>query len=208
MSIIIRPRLPSAKNILIMTLRYQTSFANMGNLIDKNLIISAKNGRLSALDAIIIAYEKAIYNHLYRLVDNGEDAADLTQETFIKLYKNRAQIDPEQNFNAWLYKIATHTAYDWLKKKRRHPEDLIIDDENFNFETIEAKQSYYQIATIDKVALDMALAKIKPVYKNLLLLYYQQGFSYEEISRIADLPLNTVKVGLHRAKKELFKNFN
>jgi RNA polymerase sigma-70 factor (ECF subfamily) len=181
----------------------------MSNLnIDKNLIISAKNGSLTALDAIIVAYQRAIYSHLYRLVNNAEDAADLAQETFIKLYKNRDKIDPEQNFNAWLYKIATNTAYDWIKKKKRHPEDLIIDDGDFNFETIEAEQSYYKMPEIDRVGLEMALAKIKPILKNLLLLYYQQGFSYEEISVITDTPLNTVKVGLHRAKKELFKHFN
>jgi len=176
--------------------------------IDKNIIIAAKKGRLSAINMIISAYERAIFNHLYRLVDNDDDAADLTQETFIKLFKNRHKIDPTQNFNAWLYKIATHTAYDWLKKKKRHPEDLLIDDDCFNFETIEAKQSYYYMSDINKIDLDMALSKIKPTANNILHLYYQQGFSYEEISQITKLPLNTVKVALFRAKKELFKYFN
>lgn len=176
--------------------------------VDKNLIISAKNGSLSALDAIVVAYERAIYTHLYRLVGNPDDAADLAQDTFIKLYKNRTKIDPEQNFNAWLYKIATNTAYDWLKKKKRHPEDFIIDDDDYNFETIEAAQSYHKLPELDRVGLDMALDKIKPILKNLLILYYQQGFTYEEISLITGTPLNTVKVGLHRAKKELLKHFN
>jgi len=177
-------------------------------LVDKNLIIAAKNGDMGALSAIISAYQPAIYNHLYRLVNNPDDAADLAQETFIKLYKNRLKIDLDKSFNAWLYKIATNTAYDWFKKRKSHPEDLIIDDENLNFETIEAERSYYQMTEIDRVALDMALEEIKPAARNLLLLHYQQGFSYQEISEITGLPLNTVKIGLYRARKDILKSLS
>ncbi len=180
----------------------------MSEILDKNLILLARKGNLKAFDAIINVYQKAIYNHLYRFVGSADDAADLAQDTFVKLYKNRKKIDPEQNFNAWLYKIATNTAYDWLKKKKRHPEDLIIDDADAGFETIEAKQSYYKMPVADSIDLENALIKIKPIYRQLLLLHYQQGFSYEEISEIVSQPLNTVKTGLHRAKKELAKYFN
>ena len=178
----------------------------MENILDSKILISAQKGDLKAFDALINFYQTAIYNHLYRLSGNKDDAADLTQETFIKLYKTRERIKPDDNFRSYLYKIATNTAYDWLKKKKRHPEDLIIDNEDQNFETIEAKQSYYKIEDLDLIGLEMALSKIKPVYKSLLLLYYQQGFTYEEISAITGQPLNTVKINLHRAKKVLLKN--
>lgn len=175
---------------------------------DKNILASAKQGNLKAFDALINFYQKAIYNHLYRLTNNPDDASDLAQDTFVKLFKTRSRIDSEGNFKSYLYKIATNTAYDWFKKKKARKEDLIIDDENINFETIEADQSYYKLEELDRLGLEMALEKIKPKSKNLLLLYYQQGFNYEEIAEIMNLPLGTVKIGLYRAKKELLEKIN
>lgn len=173
--------------------------------ISPDILIRAQKGELSAFEEIVNFFQKAIYSHLSRLISSPDDAADLTQETFIKLFKTRKRIDSTANFQSYLYKIATNTAYDWLRKKQRQPEDLIIDDENVNFETIEAKQSYYEIEAIDKLALEIALKEIKPNYRNLILLYYREGFNYEEISQITNQPLNTVKTGLSRAKQELFK---
>jgi len=175
---------------------------------DKNLLIEASQGNLKAFDALITFYQKAIYNHMYRLVNSADEASDLTQDTFVKLFKIRDRINSEANFRSYLYKIATNTAFDWFKKKKSRKEDLIIDDENINFETIEANQSYYKLEELDRVGLDLALSKIKPKYKNLLLLYYKQGFTYEEIAHINNQPLNTIKTGIYRAKKELLENFN
>jgi RNA polymerase sigma-70 factor (ECF subfamily) len=173
-----------------------------------DILTAAQQGSLQAFDAIISYYQPAIYNHLFRLLSSAEDAADLAQETFLKLYKTRERIQPDAHFKAYLYKIATNTAYDWLKKKRRHPEDLIIDDDNANFATIESELSYYKIEELDLIGLNLALDKIKPASKNLLLLYYQQGFNYQEISEIVGQPLGTVKSGLLRAKQELLKKIS
>ncbi len=178
----------------------------MENILDSKILIAAQKGDLKAFNAIVNFYQTAIYNHLYRLTGNKDDAADLAQDAFVKLYKTRERIRPDDNFRSYLYKIATNTAYDWLKKKKRHPEDLIIDNEDQSFETIEAEQSYYKVEDLDLIGLDMAMAKIKPIYRSVLLLYYQQGFTYEEISGITGQPLNTVKINLHRAKKELLKH--
>lgn len=171
--------------------------------ISPDILTSAQSGSLKAFDAIINYYQPAIYNHLCRLLSNNDDAADLAQDVFLKLFKTKNRIDPKGNFKSYLYKIATNSAYDWLKKKKRHPEDLIIDDDGTNFETIEAGLSYYKIEDVDLIDLNSALDQIKTVYKDLLLLYYQQGFSYQEISTITSQPLNTVKIGLYRAKKAL-----
>lgn len=179
----------------------------MNDNFDTNLLIAAQKGNLKAFDALINFYQTPIYNHLYRLTNNKDDAADLAQETFIKLYKTRERINADDNFRSYLYKIATNTAYDWFKKKKRHPEDLIIDAPDDYFETIEAKQSYYEVERLELIGLNMAMDKVKPAYKNILFLYYQQGFTYEEIGEIIGSPLNTVKIGLHRAKKELLKHF-
>ena len=89
---------------------------------DKKTLERLKKGQTKAFEEILSFYEKAIFNHLYRLSQNRDDAADLTQETFIKLYKNRKSVDLDKKFSSWLYKIATNCFYDWLRKKKRKPE--------------------------------------------------------------------------------------
>jgi len=178
----------------------------MDNLdIDKNIILAAKQGELKAYDAIVLFYQKAIYSHLYRLVNNGDDALDLTQDTFIKVYKNRSNIDLNKNFKSWLYKIATNTAYDWLKKKRPKTEELTDEAE---FETIDQVPSYYNIEQLKILDLAEGLKSLKPDSENILRLYYQQGFSYQEISEILEIPINTTKTKISRAKAELIRKLN
>lgn len=178
----------------------------MDNLeIDKNIILKVKKGELKAFDSIVSFYQKVIYNHIYRLVNNRDDALDLVQDTFIKVYKNRNNIDLEKNFKAWLYKIATNTAYDWLKKKQLKTEELTYKTE---FETIDQVRSYYNIEQLEILDLTEALRTLKPDSENILRLYYQQGFSYLEISEILNIPINTVKTKISRAKVELLKKLS
>lgn len=170
-------------------------------IVDEKTIILAKKGDLAALNEIIIVFQRAIFNHLYRLTGSQEDAADLTQDTFFKLYRKRQLIDPEQNFKAWLYKIATNTAYDWFTKKNKINE--IVMPEEDEFETNGHELPYYRIDEVGSNDIEIALEKIKPKYKVVISLYYQQGFSYGEIAEIMKVPLGTVKTLLRRAKKAL-----
>ncbi len=130
-----------------------------------------------ALGHILSLYEKPIYNHLLRLTRNNDDAAHLLQDTFVKMYTKRDQIDPASNFKNWLYKIATNTAYDHFRKERR--EQLIsFDDEDDVAETIETEAAYTTVEQeIMKHDLEQALEDIQPHYRNILLLYYREGFS-------------------------------
>jgi len=175
--------------------------------IDDNLILSVKKESLKAFDVIVAYYQAAIYNHLYRLLGNSDDALDLTQDSFIKVYKNRAKIDTSKSFKAWLYKIATNTAYDWLKKQKRLPQTQELDVAA-EFETNEVDSSYYSIEQINNLDLENALKSLRPEYESVIRLYFQQGFSYVEISEILQTPLNTVKTNISRAKAELFKKLN
>lgn len=169
--------------------------------IDSEILVKARKGEVKAFDLIISFYQKAIFNHIYRLVGNKDDAADLTQDTFFKIYRKHALIDPSDNFKAWLYKIATNTVYDWFDKKKRRNEFNFIEEGEI--ETIGAVVPYYRLDKATTMDLEMALGKIKPRYQSVIFLYYQQGFSYEEIAKIMQTPLGTVKTLLYRAKRAL-----
>ncbi len=171
---------------------------------EKELVAAAKEGNLEAFEQILFAYEKPIYSYVYRLVRQKEDAQDLTQETFVKLYKHIDAVDSEKNFRAWVYKIATNTVYDWLRKKQKRQELFIIDDPDVQFETVDVETPYQDMQRVERAKdVETALQKVRPVYRAVLLLFYWQGFGYTEIAHVLSLPLNTVKTYLYRAKHAL-----
>ncbi len=168
---------------------------------DKETLEKLKRGGLKAFEAVFSLYEKAIYGYIFSMVSHKENAEDLTQEVFLKLYKNIGSIDLENNFKNWLYKIATNTVYDWLRKKKRGMEMFIIDGEENSFETIDPCSPYINIE--DTKDLETALGNIKPNYRRALLLFYYEGMAYEEIAGILEIPLNTAKTHIRRAKEAL-----
>lgn len=140
-------------------------------------------------------YHQPIFAYLYRVVNNGETASDLTQETFLQILRQRQKLAAIENPRAWLYRIATNLAYSYLRRQwrfrwlpwRAHPHlpqptaDLA---ENF------ARQQ--QTAR--------ALAALTPKYRVPLLLQNQFDFSVKEIAEILKLTESNVKVRLHRAR--------
>ncbi len=170
---------------------------------ERDLIIRVKKGSIPAFEKLLKDYERRIFNYLYRIAGNRTDAEDLTQETFIKLYANRRNIDPDKSFQSWLYRIATNTAYDWFRRRKGRHESFTIDDPEKPYETIDPSSSYNTIETVKDV--ENALSRLKPAYRTILLLFYNEGLSYEEIAEVSDLPLNTVKTNIRRAKEALGK---
>ena len=172
---------------------------------EREILMAARRGDLDAWEKLIFSYERQIYNHLYRLCAQSDEAADLTQKTFLKIFKHRSKINQDANFRAYLYKIATNTAYDWFKKNNKLKEEFIIDNFDGPFETIESKYKYNRIDTAEKIDLETAIKKIPRHYQIVIDLYFIQGFSYSEISDLLNLPLNTIKTHLRRAKESLRK---
>ena len=164
----------------------------------RELVLKAGRGNLESFENLVFIFEKPIFGYFLYSIGRKEDAEDLTQEVFIKVYKNLKSLDPNLNFKAWLFKIASNTLIDWWRKRGEERELFLIDDKDSNFETIDEDFSYLKIETAKDIA--DALEKIKPEYKVVLLLFYWQGFSYEEIASILSLPLGTVKTNLRRAK--------
>lgn len=171
------------------------------------LIREAQKGDVRIFEKILFLYEKEIFRYIRRMVPRQQDAEDLTQETFIKAYRHIKSFNPARGVKSWLYKIAVNTAYDWLRKNGKSRECFIIDDADSPFETIDKNSSYtYQDKAVIKDLQD-ALERIQPVYKTVLLLFYEEGLRYEEIADALSLPLNTVKTDIRRAKSALLREF-
>ena len=96
---------------------------------DKYLVLDYLNGDETALNIIIKRHLKLVYNFAYRLTGNAQNSEDISQETFIKIWKNIKRCDPKQEFKTWLLAIAKNTSIDWLRKRK----DFVFSD----FETAE-----------------------------------------------------------------------
>ncbi|MDE2399670.1 MAG: RNA polymerase sigma factor [Patescibacteria group bacterium] len=169
--------------------------------IDKNILIRAKTGDLEAFEYILSFYEKAIYNYCLRMIKNSQNAKDITQETFIKVYTHRKEIDPEKNIKTWIFTIATNTTYDFIRSKKRKRETS-LDEKTERNETIPNLEAYYpREGLVSDV--ERALEQINPKYGEALILFYQQGFEYKEIAEILNIPINTIKTHISRGKDQL-----
>jgi len=157
-----------------------------------------------SFETLLLAYERPIFGYAYRMLGGREDAEDITQETFLKLYRHRRRLDPQKNIKAFIYAIATNLIYDLFRRRRLRPELFILDHPETPFETIDPQTPYSSIEAAVDIA--PALAKIPLMYRSILLLFYKEDFSYEQIAMLLSLPLNTVKTRIRRAKSALRKH--
>lgn len=176
------------------------------------LIERAKDGDKEAFEALIINYERLIYNIIYRMMGNQEDTYDLSQETFIKVYTKIHQFDGTSKFSTWIFRIATNTCLDELRR-RKGKEIFSIDkelegeegkiyiqqeDKNENIEQkIEAKEK--------AMIIQQVLNEINETNKQALVLRDIQQLPYEEIAKILDISLGTVKSRISRGRQQVKK---
>lgn len=171
------------------------------------LIEQACSGDIKAFNEIVSSYGGRIYSYCLRMTNNKEDAEDLTQEVFIKVYKSISRFNNKCKFSTWVYRIAYNTCIDRYRKKKfktvglsevAQPSD---DADKFNPE-LNALQS--EKARLIKEC----LANMKVQYRNIIILRDIQDHSYEEIASILKLPLGTVKSQISRARRALKKNLD
>ena len=147
-------------------------------------------------------YLKPVYGFALRYVGNREDAEDVTQETFIKAWKNLKKFDQQKSFKTWIFTIAKNTAIDLLKKKH----SLVFsdfennNDENYLFENLRDFASIPRELSEQQdimSAIFQAMDALLPKYRMVLALRYNKHFAFREIADALGKPLNTVK-SIHR----------
>jgi RNA polymerase sigma factor (sigma-70 family) len=166
------------------------------------------SGDQSALTELMSRYRESIYYMILKMVNNQEDAEDLTVEAFTKAFMNLNKYVPNFAFSTWLFRIASNNVIDFLRKNRIETVSLYAQDEDENSELLD------KIFTLDVPSpedifiksqraeiLREVLSTIHPKYEELISLRYFSELSYEEISEQLKMPIGTVKVQLHRAKK-------
>ena len=170
---------------------------------DRELIKKSLQGDEKSLELLIKKYLKPIYSFSFNLLKDQQDAQDLTQEIFLKMWKNLKNFDENQNFKSWLFKIAKNSCIDFIRKKKK----FLV----YNLETIEnlpdlqllLKEEAENKDLLEKIKIE--IEKLSRKSKEILNLYYNFGFNFREIAQISGESINTVK-SRHKRAIEKIKN--
>ena len=178
---------------------------------DFTLVEAALTGDEKAFARLMSRYKDAIYFMLLKMVNNKNDAEDLTLEAFGKAFKNLHQYSPSYAFSTWLFKIATNNCIDFLRKRRgvyvsieNNPENG-DNDQPVRLRSNEPNPEEKLIRIQKAILMRKIVHRLKPRYRILVELRYFREYSYEEIAKELNLPLGTVKAQLFRAREMLFK---
>lgn len=180
--------------------------------LDYRLVKAAIGGDQKAYAQLMDRYRDSIYFMLLKMVNNRDDADDLTIEAFGKAFNKLHQYTPNYAFSTWLFKIASNNCIDFIRKKKKK-QLLSLDkplEGNDGGEmtmdvpsgTLDPEETY--IKEQKKILMHGVVEKLKPRYRTLVELRYFKEFSYEEIAQELDLPLGTVKAQLFRAREFLY----
>ena len=164
---------------------------------DTKLIERCIKGDRQAFEALLIQYEKPVFNAAYRMLNNREDASDVTQTVFLKVYENFDSFDPSRRFFSWVYRITLNESINWLaKQKRLEPLQHEPADDG--------KSPEQEVAGAElSAAVQAALMTIKTDYRTVIVLKHFLGCSYMEISEVLEIPEKTVKSRLFSARQLL-----
>jgi RNA polymerase sigma-70 factor (ECF subfamily) len=179
---------------------------------DAQLVERALGGDQDAYRLLVSRHQAAVYNLIVRVLRNPALAQDLAQDTFLRAFSHLDSFDPRYRFTSWVLRIAHNLAVDVLRRKS--PEELPLDPPDDDA----AGKARVQAALVDPRsdeasrrveqgdlarALESALARVRPEYRELLVLRYHEELSYEEVAEVTGLPVGTVKSYLHRARVEM-----
>ena len=175
---------------------------------DRELVSRTLGGDDTAFEYLFNRYRDAIHRLFVQRLGGTNDADDLLQETFIKVFLNLGKYDTAFTFGQWIYTIARNTFIDFMRKRR---DDLQIDTSPaggtayINPPSHEATPEERVINNQNGKQLENHLSHMTPRYRRLIELRFFKEYSYEEIAAELDIPLGTVKTQIHRARTQLCK---
>lgn len=178
------------------------------NYDESQLISDSQRGDTRAFNVLVEHYQVRVYNLCYRMLNDPEAAADVTQDAFISAYRNIRRYRGG-SFAAWLLRIATNACYDHLRSRQRRPTssiDALLDDEEHAPRQFEDQgESPDERSLRNELAneIQRSLDALEPDQRLVIIMSDVQGFSYDEISAATGWPLGTVKSRLSRGRAQL-----
>jgi RNA polymerase sigma-70 factor (ECF subfamily) len=175
---------------------------------ERELLRRAKAGDQAAFERLVERYEKPVYHQALRLLNHGEDAADVTQEVFFKAWRGLERFQGDCAFSTWLYRLTDNAAIDLLRREKKRRGDASLDDDQ-GWDAALADPAPTPERALEGRELERAvadgLARLSPEHRRVLVLREINGLSYDEIAAALGLSPGTVKSRLARARLALAK---
>lgn len=168
-------------------------------MVSVELILAAQNGDREALITILRSVERDAYNTAYYMLGNQQDAMDMTQEALLRIFRNIKQYETKALFKTWVHRIVTNLCIDCLRKRK----ETVPFDHAEPFATADERVEHQVLLRLTIEEVSAAIHKLSEPYRSIVVLRYVNQFSYDEIAETTQLPLNTVKSHLFRAKTKL-----
>lgn len=173
---------------------------------EKELISQLQNAktRAKAFEILVDSYQKRLYWHIRRIVISHDDADDILQETFIKIFRSIENFRSESSLFSWIYRIATNQALDFLKK-RASERNCSIEDLQYDRSSHLEADIYFEGDEIQR-KFQKAIATLPEKQQLVFNMKYFQEMKYEEISEILDTSVGALKASYHHAVQKI-KNY-
>jgi len=161
---------------------------------DTALVNDCKRGDRKAMAQLVSQYERPVFNAAYRILGNADDAADITQTVFLKVFEHIADYDPKFRFFSWIYRIAINESLNQLKKRR--PQESLADSQASPWRSPEEHLESNKLCN----RVQGALMELNEEHRAVVVLKHMSGCSYQQISEILQIPEKTVKSRLYSDK--------
>ena len=177
--------------------------------VEAGIVRRCLAGDEKAYRELVELYQGQVYSVVFRMVRSREDAQDLTQETFVRMFRALDRYDLQRPFAAWLFTIASRLAIDHIRRRRVVPVSLTQreagSDEEYDIEIPDPGPTPDEVTsrTEEERRTEELIRSLPPHYRIVVMLRHQRDLSYEEIAEALHLPLGTVKARIHRARELL-----
>ncbi len=177
---------------------------------DEELMIRCRNGDMSAFELLVSRYQNAILNFIYRSIGDYHRAEDLSQETFLRVFKSASRYEPRAQFKNWLYKIAVNLCKNELRDRQRHGlsslEDFMTDEEGkINYAVL---RDFSQMPDVlyekkeQRILIRQAVDSLPENQRLAIIMVTYQNLRYDEIADTLGCSVSAVKSLIHRARKK------
>ncbi|MFP4662629.1 MAG: RNA polymerase sigma factor [Halanaerobiales bacterium] len=183
-------------------------------ITDGELIKQFNNGNKDVFEELIQRYQDKVYNTTFRMLGNHEDAMDMAQETFIRVYRSLDNFKGNSSFSTWLFNITGNICRDELRKRQRSLKTYSLSsDKNINADIPEdtEQKNNPEKASLSRelsITIQQKVDQLPGEQKIVFVLREFENLSYQEIADVLDISLGTVKSRLSRARRALRKDFN
>ena len=189
----------------------ETTGSKLTNLTDTELVSLALEQNQAAFIVLYTRYNTGVRSHISRYVAQKEDVEDICLESFQKAFSQISSYNPEYKFSTWLYRIARNTAFDYLNKHDREKNNMpttSLNEDITELKELPATMHNPEEDIINQQEYDKWLTnieKLKDDYRTVAKMNLIDNFGYKEIADALDIPINTVKTKIRRAKAQLLK---